>query len=182
MQAQTQVSRDRDVRRVYSANQGRIVQPATSRNDPDVRRVYRDDQGRTVQPATGRSDPDRRRSVIGPAQTTTQQYRGAKEDSYGRTKPTVPRTAERTPFVASTTSREVPDFQRESPYPSEDVSSGMARLQIETDARTESQLTRAEAEADVIDRLRRTGRTASSRQELERLIDDQLQRYLPQKR
>lgn len=182
MQAQTQVSRDRDVRPVYSANQGRIVQPATSRNDRDVRRVYRDDQGRTVQPATGRSDPDRRRSVIGPAQTTTQQYRGAKEDSYGRTKPTLPRTAERTPFVASTTSREVPDFQREPPYPSEDVSSGMARLQIESDAPSEGQLTRAEAEADVIDRLRRTGRTVSSRQELERLIDDQLQRYVPQKR
>lgn len=182
MQAQTQASRDRDVRRVYSANQGRIVPPATSRDDRDVRRVCRDDQGRTVQPATSRSDPERRRSVIGPAQTTTQQYRAAAEDSYGRTRPTVPRTAERTPLVAPTTSREVLDFQRESPYPSEDVSSGMARLQIETDARAEGQPTRAEAEADVIDRLRRTGRTVSSRQELERLVDDQLRRYVPQKR
>jgi hypothetical protein len=167
----------------YTQSQPRTMQAQTQvTRDRDARPVYRDDQGRIIRPAASRNDPDRRRSVVNPAQTTMQQYRGATSESDGRTQPTISQTAERTAYRVSTTGREIPDNQREPRYPGEDVSSGMARLQIETTARSGSRLTRAEAEEDVIDRLRRTGRTVPSRQELERLIDDQLQRFARQKR
>ena len=156
-QAQTQVIRDRDGRLLYTDDQGRVLRPVTSRHD------------------------DRHRSLIDPAQTTPQRHRGATSESYGRNQPTISQASERTPYIGSTAIREVPDFQRESRYPGEDVSGGMARLQTNTDARSDDQISRAEATKEVIDRLRRAGRTAISKQELERLIDEQLERHFGQK-
>jgi hypothetical protein len=158
-QAQTQVTRNRDGQLVYTDDQGRILRPATSRHDPDLRR-----------------------SIVNPAQTTMQHYRGAPSESYGRNQPTISQTAERTAYMSSTTSREVPDFQWESRYPGEDISGGMVGLQINTDARSDDQFTRAEVEKEVIDRLRRSGRPTISKQELERLIDEQIKWHVRQKR
>jgi hypothetical protein len=153
--AQTQVSRDRD---------GRLF--------------YTDDQGRVLRPASSRHDPDRRRSLINPDQTTTQQYR----ESYGRSLPIVSQTTERIAHVASRTSREVADSQRESPRGSEDISGGMARLQINTDTRGDDQITRVDAENEIMDRLRRSGRSHPTRQELERLVDEYINRFAGRKR
>jgi hypothetical protein len=157
--AQTQVSRDRD---------GRLF--------------YTDDQGRVLRPASSRHDPDRHRSLINPDQTTTQQYQGAASESYGRNLPIVSQTSERIAHVASRTSREVADSQRESPRGSEDISGGMTRLQINTDTGGDDQVTRADAENEIIDRLRRSGRSPPTRQEFERLVDEYINRFVGRRR
>jgi hypothetical protein len=166
----------------YSQSPPRTTQAQTQvARDREGGRVYIDDQGRALRPGTIRHDSAGRRSVINPGQTATQQYRGATEEPHGRNQPTISQTADRTAYMASTTSQEAQDFQRESRYPSEDVSGGMARLQINPDARSDDQDIRAKAKKEVLDRLRRSGQTAISKQELERLIDEQLKRFARQK-
>jgi hypothetical protein len=167
---------------VHSQSPPRITQDQRKvARDRHGRLVYIDDGGRISKPATTRHDPEGRRSDINPAQTTTQPYRATSE-SYGRNQPVISQPADRPAYMTSTTSREVQDFQRESRYPSEDVSGGMARLQINPDARRDDQVSRAEAEKEVIDRLRLSGKTAISKKELERLIEEQLKRFGRQKR
>ena len=150
--------------------------------DRDGQLFYTDDQGRVLRPASSRHDPDRHRPAINPDQTTTQQYRGATSESHGRNLPVISQTTERIAYVASKTSREVADSQRESLRGSEDISGGIARLQINTDTRGDDQITRADAENEVVDRLRRSGRSHPTGQELERLVDEYINRYVGRKR
>ena len=150
--------------------------------DRDRRLSYIDDRGREVRPASSRHDPTCHRAVVNSAQTTPQQYRGATSESFERKQPTITHTAERVGHMAPATSRDAPDIQRESRHPRQDVSGAMARIQISTGASGENLPTRADAEKEVLNRLRRAGNTAISKRELERLIDEQLRRFVDQKR
>jgi hypothetical protein len=150
--------------------------------DRDDRSYHTDDQGRVLRPASSHHDPDRHRSIINPDQAAMQQYRGATPEPYGRNQPTISQTAEQRAYAASKASREVADSQRESLRGSEDISGGMERLQINTDAGGDDQVTRADAENEIMDRLRRSGRPHVTRQELERLVDEYIRRFVGRNR
>ena len=167
----------------YGQNPPRSTHAQTQvTRDRDRRLSYIDDRGREVRPASRGHDPGRYRAVVSSAQTTPQQYRGATPESFDRKQPTISQTAERAGHIAPAISRDTPDIQRESRHPIQDVSGAMARVQINTGARGDKQPTRADAEKEVLDRLRRAGNTAIPKRELERLTDEQLRRFVDQKR